>query len=88
MADIPICRYDPSFADEAAAMWRSSKEKAIRQKEIHSFESHVHFLNHILLLDYEVYLVLENGRVAGIVAFNSDELNQLYVAIDQQGRGI
>lgn len=88
MADIRICRYDPSFAEEAVAMWRLSKETALGQKEIHSFESHVHFLNHILPQEYEIYLALENWRVVGIVAFNSDELNQLYVANDQQGKGI
>lgn len=69
-------------------MWRLSKEKVIGQKEIHSFESHVHFLNHILPQDYEIYVALENGRVVGIVAFNSDELNQLYVTNGQQGKWI
>lgn len=88
MGDIQICRYDSSFVEEAVAMWRSSKEEAIGQKESHSFKSHVHFLNHILPKDYEVYLALENGRVAGIVAFNSVELSQLYVANDQQVKGI
>ncbi|RLQ91368.1 GNAT family N-acetyltransferase [Planomicrobium sp. Y74] len=88
MADIRICRFEPSFASEAAAMWRLSKEKAIGQKEIHSFESHIHFLNHILQQDYEIYLALENERVVGIVVFNSAELNQLYVANGHQGKGI
>lgn len=88
MADIRICRYESSFAEEAVAMWRLSKKEAIGQKEIHSFESHVHFLNHILPQDYEIYLALEKECVVGIVVFNSDELNQLYVATDQQGKGI
>lgn len=88
MAEIRICRYESSFAEETVAMWRSSKESAIGQKEIHSFESHVHFLNHILPQDYEIWLALDSGRVVGMVAFNADELSQLYVANDHQGKGI
>lgn len=45
-------------------------------------------MTHLSPKDYEVYLALENGRVAGIVAFNSVELSQLYVANDQQVKGI
>lgn len=88
MADFQICRYESSYAEEAVAMWRDSKEQAIGQKEIHPFDSHIHFLNHILPQDYEIYLALENGRVVGITVFNAEELNQLYVANDQQGKGI
>lgn len=88
MSAVHICRYESSFAEETVAVWRASKEEAIGQKEIHSFESHVHFLNHILPQDYEIYLALESGRVVGIVVFNSSELNQLYIANDHQGKGI
>lgn len=88
MAAIRICRYESSFADETVAMWRSSKEAAIGRKEIHSFESHVHFLNHVLPLDFEIWLALDSGRVVGMVACNAEELSQLYVANGQQGKGI
>ncbi len=88
MADIRICPYEPAYANEVVKMWRLSKETAIGQKEIHSFDSHIHFLNHILPQDYKIYLALEKERVVGIIVFNTEELNQLYVANDQQGKGI
>ena len=44
---IIITQYNPQYAEQTVAMWRDSKEKAIGQKEIHTFESHVYFLNHL-----------------------------------------
>ena len=88
MEVIGIRPYDPSYAHKAVAMWRLSKEGAIGQKEIHSFESHVHFLNHVLPAEYEIYLAFEGERLVGLVVFNSAELNQLYVAVEHQGKGI
>ncbi|MCM3718135.1 GNAT family N-acetyltransferase [Fictibacillus phosphorivorans] len=69
-------------------MWRDSKYQAIRQEEIHSFESHVYFLNHILPKDYQVELALWGEEVVGIIAYNESEINQLYIHNDHQGKGI
>lgn len=88
LAAIEIQPYHPSYAEETVAMWRSSKEKAIGQKEVHSFEDHVHFLNQVLSKDYQIYLAFQDGHLAGLVVFNSVELNQLYVANEYQGQGI
>ncbi|WP_307479555.1 GNAT family N-acetyltransferase [Cytobacillus purgationiresistens] len=83
-----ICPYEASYANETVFMWRTSKEKAIGQKEIHSFESHIYFLNHILPENHKIFLALENDKVVGMIAFNMNEISQLYIHIDYQGRGV
>jgi len=69
-------------------MWRDSKEQAICQKEIHSFENHVYYLNQILPEQFQIDLALINEKVVGMIAYNEREINQLYIHIDYQGIGI
>ncbi|MCA1040031.1 GNAT family N-acetyltransferase [Bacillus infantis] len=80
--------YQPHYASETVKMWRDSKEKAIGQKEIHSFEDHVYFLNNILAEQFRIELALVEGKVAGIIAYNDIEISQLYIHTDYQGIGI
>ncbi|MDR0312718.1 MAG: GNAT family N-acetyltransferase [Treponema sp.] len=69
-------------------MKRASKEKAIGQKDIHSFLEHKNYLNEVLCKNYEVYIAIQNEKVIGIIVFNETEVNQLYIHNDYQGRGI
>ncbi|WP_179134120.1 GNAT family N-acetyltransferase [Halobacillus massiliensis] len=69
-------------------MWRKSKELAIGQKEIHSFEDHVYFVQEILAEQYQIELALMDEQVVGMIAYNENEINQLYIHTDYQGIGI
>ena len=71
-------------------MWRASKEAAIGQKEIHSFENHVNFLKNHLAKTCKIYLALGKATsdVWGIMAINGTELEQLYIHLEHQGKGI
>lgn len=69
-------------------MWRNSKEAVLGQKEIHSFDNHVDFLNQILANQYQVVLALMDDEVVGMIAYNEREISQLYIHIDYQGMGI
>jgi ribosomal protein S18 acetylase RimI-like enzyme len=80
--------YHPHYASETVKMWRDSKEKAIGQKEIHSFEDHVYFINNILAGQFQTELALINGKVVGMIAYNDTEISQLYIHTDYQGIGI
>ncbi|WP_336989774.1 GNAT family N-acetyltransferase [Bacillus infantis] len=80
--------YHPHYASETVKMWRDSKEKAIGQKEVHSFEDHVYFLNNILAGLFRVELALINGKVVGMIVYNETEISQLYIHTDYQGMGI
>lgn len=86
--NIKIIKYDSLYAEETVRMWRQSKETAIGQKEVHSFEDHVFFLNHIMSMDNKVYLAIDDNKVVGILASNDNEINQLYIHNDYQGKGL
>lgn len=88
MGEIVIQPYESAYAEEVVRLWRASKEEAIGQKDIHSVESHVHFLDEVLPKAYQIHLAFEDQEVVGLVVFNADELNQLYVAPEHQGNGV
>ncbi|MDF2066815.1 GNAT family N-acetyltransferase [Bacillus sp. Cr_A10] len=85
---IIITHYTPKYAKQTVDMWRDSKEQAVNQKEIHSFENHVYFLNHILSEQYQVDIAIIDEEVVGMIAYNEREISQLYIHIDYQGIGI
>lgn len=85
---IIITQYNPKYAEQTVKMWRDSKEQAIGQKEIHSFENHVYFLNTILPKQFQINLALIDDKVVGMIAFNETEISQLYIHTDYQGMGI
>ncbi|HWJ79886.1 MAG TPA: GNAT family N-acetyltransferase [Niallia sp.] len=69
-------------------MWRTSKERAIGQSEIHSIESHMYFLNHILPEKFQIDIALIDEKVVGMIAYNDREISQLYIHLDYQGKGL
>jgi ribosomal protein S18 acetylase RimI-like enzyme len=85
---IIITQYNSKYAEQTVKMWRDSKEQAIGQKEIHSFENHVYFLNTILPKQFQINLALIDDKVVGMIAFNETEISQLYIHTDYQGMGI
>lgn len=86
--EIKVSKYHPKYAEPTVKMWRDSKERAIGQAEIHSFDSHLYFLKHILAEQYQIDLALMDDKVVGMIAYNETEISQLYIHIDYQGRGI
>jgi ribosomal protein S18 acetylase RimI-like enzyme len=86
--NINIIKYDKKYADDTVLMKRASKEKAIVQKDIHSFLECKNYLNEVLCKNYEVDIAIQNEIVIGIIVFNETEVNQLYIHNDYQGRGI
>ncbi len=86
--NVDIVHYHPQFAEATVKMWRDSKEKAIEQMEMHSFDCHVYLFNHILSAHYKIELALMDEQIVGMIAYHADEISQLYVHVDYQGRGI
>lgn len=76
------------YADQTVKMWRDSKEKAIGQKEVHSMENHITFLNDILPDKYKIELAIADDKIVGMIAYNDREISQLYIHLDYQGIGI
>lgn len=67
-----IIPYSPAFAEQTVAMWRDSKEQAIGQKEMHSVENHVYFLNHLLPEQFQIELAIIDETVVGMIAYNKE----------------
>lgn len=88
LPNLIITHYHPKYAEQTVEMWRESKERAIGQKEGHSFENHIYFLKNILPEQYKVEVVLMGDKVVGMIAYNEKEISQLYIHIDYQGFGI
>ncbi|MEH7246853.1 GNAT family N-acetyltransferase [Neobacillus niacini] len=86
--NIRITSYSSKYAEQTVNMWRDSKEQAIGQKEIHVFENHVYFLNHILPEQFQIDLALIDEEVVGMIAYNDREISQLYIHIEYQGISI
>lgn len=85
---IVITPYISKYAGQTVKMWRDSKEQAIGQKEMHSFDNHIYFLDHILSQDFQIEIALLDEKVVGMIAFNKDEISQLYIHREYQGIGI
>jgi len=83
-----IVPYNPTYAEQTVMMWRTSKERAIGQSEIHSIESHMYFLNHILPEKFQIDIALIDEKVVGMIAYNDREISQLYIHLDYQGKGL
>lgn len=87
---IKIIPYDEKYAEETVRMWRDSKEKALGQKDIHDFADHLNFLKTVLVKQNKVFLAIDEDveKSVGILAFDGENLNQLYIHTDYQGKGI
>lgn len=71
-------------------MWRDSKEKALGQKDLHDFADHLNFLKTVLVNENKVFLAIDKDedKSIGILAFDAEHLNQLYIHNGYQGKGI
>ena len=81
--------YQHQHAESAVTMWRASKGKALGIAEQHSFEDHLNFLKFDLAKNNQVCLAVdEEENVLGLMVMDSEFLNQLYVHVEHQGKGI
>ena len=87
---IEVICFDESYAVAAVDMWRDSKQRAIGIPENHSFNEQLLFLTESLVSNNSVYLSIDRdkGLPVGLLATDGDFLNQLYVHVDYQRKGI
>lgn len=84
-----IAPYYVNFAHALVAMWRASFERAVGVTDPHSMQEQVDYLHGVVVPNNRVTLVLDDGnQVVAFLASNDAEINQLYVHIDHQGKGI
>ncbi len=91
MNNIRLVGYDEKYAAAAVRMWRLSKEKALGLKDaLHSFDAHLNYVTQKLSHSDQIVFALEEreNAVVGIIAFDSQWINQLYVDVHYQNSGI
>lgn len=84
-----IVPFNDRFLDRAALMWFASMRNGVPfLQPVHSYEQMLVFLRDVVVPQNEVYVALEVEEVRGFVAVAEDYLNQLYVAVAAQRRGV
>ena len=85
-----IVDYHPSMGLPLVRMWRESFERAVGVKDTHSIEEQIEYLHNIVLPKNTVRIVVDDDsdEIVGFLASNSDTIDQLYIHVDHQGRGI
>ena len=86
--DIRLISFEARYAEDAVRMWRASKQAVLGVEELHNFEDHLHYLSVVLTRDNRIYLAMFNEVVVGLMATDGTWINQLYIHIDYQGKGI
>ena len=56
--------------------------------EVHTRDQVAAFVTHVIVATRETWLAWDGDRPAGVVVLDGDELDWLYVAPEQQGRGV
>lgn len=90
ITDIELVEYQQKYAEATVRMWRDSKARAIGVEERHSFDEQLDFLNQRLSTENRVYLALveDSEKVVGLMATDSERVNQLYIHTEYQQMGI
>ncbi len=91
-ATINIIDYDPVHALDTVKMWRASMERALQWTDPHTLDEQLAYLAS-LVQQHSVYLAVDEDagdtrRVVGLLVVGDGELDQLYVHVDYQGRGV
>jgi len=85
-----IINFEESFIEKLVLMWRSSKQLAFGQADIHSFEENVQFIKNVLSKENTILLAIElnSEKVLDMIAFTTKTIAQLYVDINYLNHGI
>ncbi|MBY4678977.1 GNAT family N-acetyltransferase [Marinobacterium arenosum] len=85
-----IQAFEPRYTDQVTELWRVSMQQAIGIPPLHSFESQAYFLRELLPQSHRLFVAIEieTGESVGFMAADSKSINQLYIHIDHQNRGL
>lgn len=83
-----IIDYEKRYGKSLVAMWRQSKHVAIDFDDPYKEEDYLVFLDQVLAKENTIKLALDKNKVLGFIAYDDQFINQLYIHVDHQGRGI
>lgn len=78
------------YIEDVTLLWRESMSEALGINPVHSFESQAYFLEHILPNNYQIMVVIsvEQSKPVAFMAYSEMEVNQLYISLEFQRKGI
>ena len=87
---IKIIDYDDKYETETVHMWRASMERALDVKDKHPIAEQIAYLKNVVVRENKTYLIIDQAinQVVGMMAINGSEINQLYIQVDYQDRGL
>jgi ribosomal protein S18 acetylase RimI-like enzyme len=80
--------YSAADATELVAMWRHSFEHGVGIVDPNPIESLDRYLQNEVLPNNNVRLIKEADKIVAFIAFTTDSVSQLYVRIQDIGRGL
>lgn len=89
MSQVEFVPYAEGMADELTVMWHRSFTHALAPyKDPHSVEERRQFLIEVLSKKATLTVALQDGAVVGFMAQDGDSIEQLYLHVKHQSRGI
>ncbi|MHC4550805.1 MAG: GNAT family N-acetyltransferase [Planctomycetota bacterium] len=85
-----VVDYRSAYGRALVEMWRASFERAVGIVDPHPCEEQLAYLERKVVPENRVLVVVEEASsdVVGFLAVNQEQIAQLYVHVDYQGRGI
>jgi len=85
-----IVDYETAHGLPLIKMWRESFERAVGVVDPHTYEEQLSYFNEKVLTENTVSVVLnvDDNEIIGFLASNAEMINQLYVHVHHQRRGI
>jgi ribosomal protein S18 acetylase RimI-like enzyme len=91
MSEVSIRPMRPDELDAVADLWWHSLDFStlwLRPEQKHTVAESLHFFRTVVAKRCDLWVAELEGRLVGLMAMYEDEIDQLYVATDEQGRGV
>ena len=88
---IALRRYRPEDLEATVDVWRRSKRAAfpyVAVQQRYSLDDDTAHFRDVIAVTCDVWLAEVDGRVAGLLAPRGELIDQLFVDVDCQGRGV
>lgn len=88
---IQVRLYRSLDQEQTVAMWRASKRAAfpyVEAQQLHTLQDDTNYFRHVIAQECEVWLASDREQILGLLALRDDLIDQLFVAVDEQRRGV
>lgn len=88
---VHLRRYTPGDLEPTVYLWHTSKRAAypyIAVQQRYTLAEDTAYFRDVVTVQCVVWLAEVAGRLAGLIALQEDFIDQLYVAVEQQRRGV